>query len=52
MIIAMSIGNTNFVLGTKEDNQISVGRYPAKLIGSKEDFIKIITESTDIKKAE
>ena len=50
MIIAMSIGNTNFVLGTKEDNQISVGRYPAKLIGSKEDFIKIITDSTDIKK--
>ena len=52
MIIAMSIGNTNFVLGTKEDNHINVGRYPAKLIKSTEDFIKIITESTDIKKAE
>ena len=50
MIIAMSIGNTNFVLGTKEKDYMNVTRYPVEFIKSAEDFMKIITENTDTKK--
>lgn len=46
MIIAMSIGNTNFVLGVKENSFMNVARYPAELINSTEDFIKIINSGT------
>ena len=50
MIIAMNIGNTNFVLGTKENNNVNVTRYPAKFIKSAEDFMNIITDNINIKK--
>jgi type III pantothenate kinase len=52
MIIAMSIGNTNFVLGTRENNLVNVIRYPVEHITSSEDFVKIITDNIDIKKAD
>ena len=50
MIIAMSIGNTNFVLGTKENDYMNVTRYPVESIKSVEDFMKIINNNINTKK--